>query len=77
MKAAIWRNQTDKGARFNVTFSRIYRNSEGNWKSTSSIYRDDLLVLTKVADQAHSFVFALQQEKKYQHEETAGCGLPF
>ena len=28
VKAAIWRNETDNGSRFNVTFSRSYRDSE-------------------------------------------------
>ena len=58
VKAAIWPNTTQSGAvRFNVTFSRIYKDAEGNWKSTSSFGRDDLLVLAKVADQAHTKIF--------------------
>ena len=58
VKAAIWPNQTESGAvRYNVTFSRIYKDAEGNWKSTSSFGRDDLLVLAKVADQAHTKIF--------------------
>ena len=48
VKAAIWRNETDNGSRFNVTFSRSYRDSEGNWKSTSSFRRDDLLVVANL-----------------------------
>ena len=69
VKAAIWRNETDNGSRFNVTFSRSYRDSEGNWKSTSSFRRDDLLVVAKVADQAHSRIFALQREEKTAAKE--------
>ena len=58
VKAAIWPNQTDSGAiRYNVTFSRIYKDADGNWKSTSSFGRDDLLVVAKVADQAHTKIF--------------------
>ena len=58
VKAAIWPNQTESGVvRHNVTFSRIYKDAEGNWKSTSSFGRDDLLVLAKVADQAHTKIF--------------------
>ncbi len=60
VKAAIWSNQTESGVvRHNVTFSRIYKDAEGNWKSTSSFGRDDLLVVAKVADQAHSAIFEL------------------
>ena len=58
VKAAIWPNQTESGAvRYNVTFSRIYKDAEGNWKSTSSFGRDDLLFVAKVADQAHTKIF--------------------
>ena len=58
VKAAIWPNQSDSGVvRYNVTFSRIYKDAEGNWKSTSSFGRDDLLVVAKVADMAHTKIF--------------------
>ena len=58
VKAAIWPNQTESGVvRHNVTFSRIYKDGEGNWKSTSSFGRDDLLVVAKVADMAHTKIF--------------------
>ena len=71
LKAAIWRNERDNGARFNVTFSRSYRDSDGNWKSTSSFGRDDLLVVAKLADRAHSRIFALQrEERKDRHDES-------
>jgi hypothetical protein len=56
VKAAIWENQTDNGTRFNVTVSRIYKDGE-EWKSTESFGRDDLLLLGKVCDQAHTWIF--------------------
>ena len=56
VKAAIWENQTDNGTRFNVTVSRIYKDGE-QWKSTDSFGRDDLLLLAKVIDQAHTWIF--------------------
>jgi hypothetical protein len=33
------------------------------WKSTQSFGRDDLLLLAKVADAAHTRIFQLQQEE--------------
>ncbi len=72
VKAAIWRNETDNGSRFNVTFSRSYKDSEGEWKNTHSFRRDDLLVVAKVADQAHSRIFELQREEKTAAKEQAG-----
>jgi len=55
IKAAIWENQNGEVTRYSVTFSRLYRQDE-EWKSTDSFGRDDLLLLRKVADQAHSWI---------------------
>ena len=61
IKAAVWRNETESGVRYNATFSRLYKDGD-SWKSTDSFGRDDLLLLGKVADQAHSWIFAQGQE---------------
>ena len=55
IKAAVWKNNTPGGARHNVTFRRIYKKDD-QWSSTDSFGRDDLLLLAKVADQAHSWI---------------------
>ena len=62
IKAAVWRNETEAGVRYNVTFSRLYKDGD-NWQSTDSFGRDDLLLLGKVADHAHSWIFAQAQEQ--------------
>ena len=62
VKAAIWRNGTDEQPRHNVTFSRLYKDEAGEWKSTQSFGRNDLLVLAKVADFAHTRLFQLPAE---------------
>lgn len=56
IKAAIWKNDTTGGVRYNVTLSRLYRDGD-QWKSTESFGRDDLLLVAKVADQAHTWIF--------------------
>ena len=62
VKAAIWENKNNgERARYNVTFSKRYRDAEGQWKTTHSFGRNDLLVLAKVADQAHSQIVELEQ----------------
>ena len=47
IKAAVWRNETEVGVRYNVTFSRLYKDGD-TWQSTDSFGRDDLLLLSKV-----------------------------
>jgi len=61
IKAAVWRNQTETGVRHNVTFSRLYKNGE-KWDSSDSFGRDDLLLLGKVADLAHTWICAQKPE---------------
>lgn len=56
VKAAIWRNETESGTRFGVTFSRIYKTEDG-WESSSSFGRDELPLLGKVADMAHTWIY--------------------
>ena len=62
IKAAIWKNETETGVRYNATFSRIYKDGD-SWKSTDSFGRDDLLLLGKVADRAHSWIHEQAQEE--------------
>lgn len=59
IKAAIWENDTPSGTRFNATFSRIYR-ADDEWKRTDCFGRDDLLLVGKVADLVHSWIFEQQ-----------------
>ena len=65
VKAAIWKNENETGIRYNVTFERLFKEGE-QWKSSSSFSRDDLLVLAKVADQAHSWI---HEQKQQGHAE--------
>jgi len=55
IKAAIWENTVGDNLRYNVTFARIYKN-EAEWKGIRHLWPDDLLLLAKVADQAHSWI---------------------
>ncbi len=56
VKATIWANKTDAGVRYNVNVCRIYKDGD-EWKQTESFGRDDLLLLGKVIDLAHSWIF--------------------
>ena len=56
IKAAIWENDTQNGMRHNVTVSRLYKDGD-QWKDSNSFGRDDLPLVQKVVDQAHSWIF--------------------
>ena len=55
LKATIWKNDTDKGPRYNTTFERTYRDGD-EWKSSSSFGRDDLLVLAHLATESFRWI---------------------
>jgi len=57
IKAAIWENESDQQKFYNVTFARGYMDEAKNWHDSDSFGRDDLLLLAKLADQAHTFIF--------------------
>ncbi|WP_339888901.1 hypothetical protein [Rhodopirellula europaea] len=57
IKAVIWENDTENGVRHNVSICRIYKDDAGHWKDSSSFGRDDLPLIAKVSDLAHSWIF--------------------
>lgn len=72
VSAAIWRNQNEKGTFYSVTFERSYKNADGNWQRSDSFNATDLLLLAKVADQAHSKIVELRAgDKQAQPEDEA------
>jgi exosome complex RNA-binding protein Rrp4 len=69
VKAATWPNDVASKTHYSVTISRIYRDAEGQRKTTQSLGRNDLLVFAKVADQAHSQIFDLKQGEETAEQE--------
>lgn len=56
IKATIWANETDNGIRHNVSLVRIYKD-EDEWKESNSFGREELLLVAKVADMAHTWIY--------------------
>ena len=77
VKATVWENGIGGITRHNITFSRLYKDSD-QWKTTQTCGRNDLLVLTKVADQTHSRIFEIQRGGDAQDEYLSpGIGGPW
>lgn len=54
IQAAIWKNAgTDGCSYYSVTMEKRYRDANGNWHSTSSFHRDDMLVIGRVTDKVY------------------------
>jgi hypothetical protein len=56
IKATIWANDSENGIRHNVTLTRIYKEGE-EWKKSGSFGREDLPLVMKVADLAHTWIY--------------------
>jgi hypothetical protein len=73
IKASIWENPAGDSIRYSVALSRIYKDKDSDqWKSTESFGRDDLLLVAKVADMAHSWIF----EQRAHPEPTGDSRRP-
>lgn len=55
IKVNIWFNQTKSGDRHNVTVTRLYRDGD-LWRESQHFGRDDVLLLAKALDQAHTWI---------------------
>jgi hypothetical protein len=74
IKAAIWENETENGSRHNVSLSRLYKDDSDNWKDSGSFGRDDLPLVAKVADMAHTWIFQQKQEDSNGGKESDSKG---
>ena len=57
IKAAVWENEADQRKFYNVTFARTYTGEDQQPHDTDSFGRDDLPLVAKIADRAHTFIF--------------------
>ena len=75
IKAAIWENETANGSRHNVKVVRLYKDGD-EWKDSDSFGRDDLPLVAKVCDQAHTWIFeqAAERSNGNGHSENGDQG---
>jgi len=62
LKAAIWRNESERGAYHSVTLARTYKDQDGNFHDTSSFRAQDMLGVAELARQAHHHTNNLDRE---------------
>jgi hypothetical protein len=74
LQAAIWSNPGTHGEFFNVTFTRRYRDGGDDWQSSDSFGRDDLLLLAKLADAAHTWICERMQNERSSNRQLGEAG---
>lgn len=62
VKAAIWRNETKSGLRHHVSISRLFKNGD-LWQESARFGRDDLLLVAKIAELAHEWIYFESREE--------------
>ena len=73
IRAAIWENDTQNGKRCNVSITRLYRDADDKWQDTTSFGRDDLLLVRKVADAAHTWILENSNGSADAEQQTASA----
>ena len=74
IKAVVWENGADQRSFFNVTFARTYMDDAKKFHDSDSFGRDDLLLLAKLADEAHSFIYEKMASQKSEEAEVPRRG---
>ena len=76
VRANIWANRLESGAIvYNVTFDRLWKENDevdgqgqvtkkGEWKQSASFGKDDLLLLGKIADLVHTWIYRRLQDER-------------
>jgi hypothetical protein len=77
IKGAIWANTTEQGVRYNVTLARLYKDQEsGEWRTSTSFGRDDLLLVAKVSELAMIWIYE-QNQTQSQSQNQDSEDIPF
>lgn len=77
IEAAIWQNTSPKGyLLYNTTIVRRYDDEHGNPQSSHSFSRDELLVVGKVCDLAHTRILNRMAEDRKRQKETEAANQP-
>ena len=65
VEAAVWKNETATGPRYNVTLARVYKDGD-EWKRSNSFGEDELLRAARAANDAYTFLQSLKREERQQ-----------
>lgn len=65
--ASIWENQTEQGARHNVTLNRTYQDKDGKPQQTPHLGDCDMLSVQHLAGRVHD---AIRERRRELREET-------
>jgi hypothetical protein len=56
LQVTIWRNTGDNGNWYSITYTRSYKNDNGDWKETDSLPADDCLPMAELIREAYAWI---------------------
>lgn len=56
IRAVVWLNESENGTWYSINLTRSYKISDGTWKETAQFNRDDLLIVSKLAEIAYHYI---------------------
>lgn len=59
LTATIWKNEAKHGSYYNTEIVRNYKDTSGNWQTTTRFSHDDLLNVAKLAERAEEYIARL------------------
>lgn len=68
IKAALWKNESENGVFFTVTFARTFKDAEGNLKDADGFSGTQLLRLARLAGKAYDRTAKLTKEARASDE---------
>ena len=68
LKASIWQNEGERGTYYSTTFSKTYKDEQGQFQETQSFSQNDLLRISELARQAHHEASVLRQVERSQSQ---------
>ena len=70
--AAVWEHEHEGRTFFNVSFSQVFKQSDdAPWRRGHSFGRDELPLVAKVADQAHTWMYEEEQRRRQAKREAS------
>ncbi len=64
IKGAIWKNKTQNGSKFTVTYQRLYKDKDDKWQSSGVYNTEGSLILAQVAQQCALWMYNNNSSKE-------------
>jgi len=67
ISAAVWQNQVERAGktytRFSVTVQKQYRDRDGNWQTTSSLFEEDIQKVRLILGKVYEYICLQETEE--------------